>query len=160
MKTLTVPWPIIVLFLLLLPFQVLAQGLTGAHAHNDYYHPRPLLDALSHGFCSVEADIFLVDGQLLVGHDEEELIRGRTLEALYLEPLRQRVGQRGSVQGQGCDFSLLIDVKSDGNQTWEQLETLLGEYRSILTQFSDDEVQKGAVTVLISGNRSASRMLR
>ena len=30
-----------------------------AHAHNDYYHKRPLLDALSHGFCSVEADVFL-----------------------------------------------------------------------------------------------------
>src|SRR5688500_5242918 len=36
-----------------------------AHAHNDYLHDRPLLDALDHGFNSVEADIFLVDGQLL-----------------------------------------------------------------------------------------------
>ena len=34
------------------------------HAHNDYLHPRPLLDALDQGFCSVEADIFLVDGKL------------------------------------------------------------------------------------------------
>ena len=33
-----------------------------AHAHNDYEHPRPLLDALDHGFCSVEADVFLTDG--------------------------------------------------------------------------------------------------
>ena len=33
-----------------------------AHAHNDYYHKRPLLDALSHGFCSVEADVFLKNG--------------------------------------------------------------------------------------------------
>jgi hypothetical protein len=32
-----------------------AQHLTRAHAHNDYHHPRPLLDALDHGFCSVEA---------------------------------------------------------------------------------------------------------
>ena len=38
-----------------------------AHAHNDYYHKRPLLDALSHGFCSVEADVFLKNGRLLVG---------------------------------------------------------------------------------------------
>ena len=37
-----------------------------AHAHNDYEHPRPLLDALDHRFGSVEADIYLVDGQLLV----------------------------------------------------------------------------------------------
>ena len=39
-----------------------------AHAHNDYYHKRPLLDALSHGFCSVEADVFLKNGNLLGGH--------------------------------------------------------------------------------------------
>ena len=32
-----------------------------AHAHNDYLHQRPLLDALDNGFCSVEADISLVD---------------------------------------------------------------------------------------------------
>ena len=37
-----------------------------AHAHDDYEHTRPLLDALDHGFCSVEADIYLVDGKLLV----------------------------------------------------------------------------------------------
>ncbi|HEY3789313.1 MAG TPA: hypothetical protein VGL71_10685, partial [Urbifossiella sp.] len=30
-----------------------------AHAHNDYEHKRPLLDALEQGFCSVEADIWL-----------------------------------------------------------------------------------------------------
>ena len=39
-----------------------------AHAHNDYEHPRPLLDALDHRFGSVEADIFLVGDQLLIGH--------------------------------------------------------------------------------------------
>ena len=41
--------------------------LARAHAHNDYLHERPLLDALDHGFTSVEADIFLVDGKLLGG---------------------------------------------------------------------------------------------
>jgi len=34
-----------------------------AHAHNDYLHKPPLLAALEHGFTSVEADIFLVDGK-------------------------------------------------------------------------------------------------
>ncbi|MEU9588105.1 hypothetical protein AB0D70_32420, partial [Streptomyces werraensis] len=40
-----------------------AQPLPRAHAHNDYEHDRPLLDALDHGFTSVEADIYLVDGE-------------------------------------------------------------------------------------------------
>ncbi len=48
------------------------EPLPQAHAHNDYEHERPLLDALSHGFCSVEADIYLVDGALLVAHDRED----------------------------------------------------------------------------------------
>src|SRR6266513_381993 len=64
-----------------------------AHAHNDYEHSRPLFDALDHGFCSVEADIYLVDGQLLVAHDREKVSATRSLQALYLEPLRQRVQQ-------------------------------------------------------------------
>jgi hypothetical protein len=36
--------------------------LTRAHAHNDYLHARPLFDALDHGFCSVEADVWGVNG--------------------------------------------------------------------------------------------------
>lgn len=42
--------------------------LVHAHAHDDYEHKRPLFDALDRGFCSVEADVHLVDGQLLVAH--------------------------------------------------------------------------------------------
>ena len=61
-----------------------------AHAHNDYEHARPLLDALDQGFCSVEADIFLKDGQLLVAHTVLDLKPERTLQKLYLDPLRQR----------------------------------------------------------------------
>src|SRR5271154_2391532 len=58
------------------------------HAHNDYEHTRPLFDALDQGFTSVEADIYLVDGQLLVGHTRSSLKPERTLEKLYLDPLR------------------------------------------------------------------------
>lgn len=57
-----------------------------AHAHNDYLHTRPLLDALDHRFGSVESDIFLVGKQLLVAHDPVELDPTRTLESLYLAP--------------------------------------------------------------------------
>src|SRR2546428_9116617 len=65
--------------------------LTRAHAHNDYEHTRPLLDALDHGFCSIEADIWLVDGKLLVAHDRGKVKPDRTLQALYLDPMRERV---------------------------------------------------------------------
>ncbi|MHC4705195.1 MAG: hypothetical protein ACYTFQ_31985, partial [Planctomycetota bacterium] len=61
-----------------------------AHAHNDYRHDRPLYDALAHGFTGVEADIFLVDGDLYVAHDRHEITPERTLRRLYLDPLRER----------------------------------------------------------------------
>ena len=64
-----------------------AQPLPQAHAHNDYEHEPPLLDALDHGFASVEADVWLVFGDLFVAHDAHELTMGRTLESLYLDPL-------------------------------------------------------------------------
>ena len=41
------------------PVAVPVRGLPRAHAHNDYMHERPLYDALSHGFGSIEADVFL-----------------------------------------------------------------------------------------------------
>ena len=61
------------------------------HAHNDYYHKRPLEDALECFFCSIEVDVFLKDGKFLVGHDRVELREDRTLEGLYLGPLKKRV---------------------------------------------------------------------
>src|SRR5262245_25702012 len=75
--------------------QVKIQPLSRGHAHNDYAHERPLLDALEHGFCSVEADIYLVEGHLLVAHDRGQVQPGRTLQALYLDPLRDRVQKNG-----------------------------------------------------------------
>src|SRR3954467_4865673 len=84
--------------------------LTRAHAHNDYLHEHPLADALSHGFASVEADIFLVDGKLLVAHEKRDIKPDRTLEALYLDPLKRRVRENGgSVYPGGGAFHLLID---------------------------------------------------
>src|SRR5438552_467327 len=66
-----------------------------AHAHNDYLHERPLWDALANGFCSVEADIWLAPEGLLIGHERKELQPGRTLEQLYLDPLRERAAAGG-----------------------------------------------------------------
>src|SRR5215475_3841962 len=86
--------------------------LENAHAHNDYLHDRPLFDALDQGFTSVEADIFLVDAQLLVGHTRGALKPDRTLESLYLAPLAERVHTNGGhVYAKPSRFFLLIDFK-------------------------------------------------
>jgi glycerophosphoryl diester phosphodiesterase family protein len=126
-----------------------------AHAHNDYRHERPLLDALDRGFCSVEADIFLVDGQLLIGHDRRELTPERTLEALYLAPLAERAraddGER--VFRNGPPITLLIDIKTSASATWPVLHEMLSRYGKLFTRIEKDRVVEGAVTVVISGNR-------
>jgi glycerophosphoryl diester phosphodiesterase family protein len=125
-----------------------------AHAHNDYEHTRPLLDALDRGFCSVEGDIHLVDGKLLVAHDRQQVKSDRTLQSLYLEPLRQRVkANGGSVYRDGPPFTLLIDVKTDGEQTYMLLRKVLEEYADVLTRFTPDSTEPKAVTVVLSGNR-------
>jgi len=130
-----------------------------AHAHNDYAHARPLLDALDHGFCSVEADIWLVEGQLLVAHDRRALKPERTLPALYLDPLRARIRQnRGRVYPNGPRCTLFIDVKTDAEPTYAALRELLRQYAEVLTVFTPTNTVTNALTVILSGNR-ATRVL-
>ncbi len=136
------------------PTAEVAQTLPRAHAHNDYYHDRPLLDALDHGFCSVEADIFLVDGKLLVGHDRRELRPNRTLQRLYLDPLLDRVRRNnGWVHEQSQPLTLLVDIKSDGEATYPALREALKPYREMLSHVNDGAVHQRAVEIVISGNR-------
>ena len=130
------------------------EPLRQAHAHNDYRHKRPLLDALDHGFCSIEADVFLEGGELLVGHSRDELRPERTLEKLYLAPLQRWIRQHGgSVYRNGPGIFLLIDIKSDAESTYAALSPLLARYGDILSVAREGRFEPKAVTVVISGNR-------
>jgi len=134
-------------------------ALSRAHAHNDYEHTRPLLDALDRGFSSVEADIWLLDGRLLVAHDREALRPERTLQALYLDPLRARVQQNGGrVHKGGSAFLLWIDVKSDAEPTYGALRAVLAEYAGMLTAYRRDSAEANAISVIVSGNRARETM--
>jgi hypothetical protein len=125
------------------------------HAHNDYDHARPLLDALDHGFCSVEADIWLVDGELRIGHDLASTMPGRTLESLYLAPLETWVAAHGGrVIADRDDFTLLVDVKSAGADTWTALDAALMPHAAMVTEWNGHTATPRAVTVVVSGNRS------
>jgi hypothetical protein len=126
--------------------------LVRAHSHNDYLRQRPLLDALDNGFCSVEADIHLVDGRLLVAHDLNKTRPDRTLESLYLDPLRARIKANGGrVHRDGPPCTLLIDIKSDGKTTYPVLHEVLAKYADILTVFKDGVATPGAITVIVDG---------
>jgi hypothetical protein len=126
--------------------------LINAHAHNDYEHKRPLFDALDHGFCSVEADIYLVDGQLLVAHDLSKVQPERTLQALYLDPLRERVKKNGGrVYPGGPECTLLIDLKNRWQVIYPALRETITNYTDMLTTFGPGGTRTNAVRVIITG---------
>jgi hypothetical protein len=125
-----------------------------AHAHNDYEHARPLMDALDRGFGSIEADVYLVDGALLVAHERDSVRADRTLEGLYLGPLRSWIAARsGHVYDGRPPLTLLIDVKSDADSTWAVLEPMLRRYDDIVTSWHGDSVAARPVVAVISGER-------
>lgn len=146
------------LLMMLIPIAGIAQvtPLPNAHAHNDYWHDRPLLDALSHGFTSVEADAMLIDGELYVGHDIPEGDHSLpTLQELYLKPLQERIEQQGGSVYAGYDssFYLMIDFKTEAQDTYTRLKEVLLPYQSMLSYTQGGTYHPGAVTIFISGNR-------
>lgn len=123
------------------------------HAHNDYEHKRPLFDALDQGFCSVEADINLTQGELLVAHSPWAVEPGKTLQSLYLEPMRQRIKKNaGRLYPGGPECVLLIDFKTAPEPTYAALKKVLAEYADILTVFRDGKKETNAITAILTGN--------
>ncbi len=132
--------------------------LPNAHAHNDYEHERPLLDALSHGFTSVEADIFLIKDELYVSHNKPLFLKNSsTLKELYLQPLDSIFKVNGGkiLPGYNGSFYLMIDFKNDGEQTYAKLVEQLQPYKHLLKS----KTQDGPVTIFISGDRPLSSIL-
>jgi hypothetical protein len=131
-----------------------------AFAHNDECHPRPLLEALERGFCNIEADVHLVSGRLLVAHDPGNLAPDKTLERLYLAPLRDRARANGGrVYPGGPTVRLYLDIKTAPQETYAALRPLLASYRPVLTTFAGGRVEAGAVTVLLTGRRPLDTLL-
>jgi hypothetical protein len=134
-------------------------ALPNAHSHNDYEHKRPLLDALANGFTSVEADIYLVEGRLLVAHERKDMEMEKTLDRLYLEPLAKLAAGKKSIFPEGGALTLLIDIKSEAEPTYEALKEVLSKYAGSLTRFDGDQIQTNAVTIILSGNRPREKLL-
>lgn len=87
-----------------------------AFSHNDYWRERPLLDALSFRFNCVEADLWLIDGELYVSHDRPEPNPAITFENLYLKPLVARIQANGGKVYPGSDRPFLPDGGLQGTR--------------------------------------------
>src|ERR1700754_1334765 len=105
------------------------QSLPHGYAHNDYFHKRPLLDALDNGFTHVEADVYLRHSRLVVSHNPPLFRRKHTIEELYLQPLLKRFETARTEGPSALDtIVLMIDIKSRGRRTICALNKVLTQY--------------------------------
>ncbi|MBD1395464.1 alkaline phosphatase [Mucilaginibacter glaciei] len=79
-----------------------------AHSHNDYKNSIPFYRAYEKGFGSIEADVYAVNGQLMVAHAVKEIDPERSLKKLYTDPLIKKL----AIDKQR-NLRLLIEIKND-----------------------------------------------
>lgn len=118
-----------------------AQGqkftLANVHSHNDYEQKTPFDLAYRNQLGSIEADIHLVAGKILVGHDTKDLLPIRNFENMYLAPLLATNTLNRKLQ-------LLIDVKTEAISTLDSLIAVLKKYPTLINNKN--------ITITISGN--------
>ena len=102
------------------------------HSHNDYWRDVPFYTALSVGAVSVEADVWLYNGTLHVGHEQGALTSERTFQSLYINPILDTLHRQnpdssfltapthnGVFDTDGKQtLYLFVDLKTEGTTTW------------------------------------------
>ncbi len=112
------------------------------HSHNDYQQEFPFWSAFSNGLNSIEVDVFLKNDTLYATHGEYEIIKNRTIESLYLQPIQKVL----SIElGSQPKLQLLIDIKSEAHSSLKKLVSVLERYPDIIN--NED------ISIVISGNR-------
>ena len=126
-----------------------------AFSHNDYWRPRPLLDALSYRFNCVEADLWLIDGQLYVAHSKSEINKAHTFEDMYLKPLAEHIKKNGGKVYSGSikPFFLMVDCKTSGEEMYPVLKKIMEPYKEVFCSINNGEFKEGAVLFFLSGDR-------
>lgn len=150
----------------------------GVHSHNDYWRDVPFYSALSVGAVSIEADVWLYNETLYVGHDPEALTKERTLEALYINPILDTLQRqnpetpftKGPSKNGVYDtrpsqtLYLFVDVKTDGPTTWPYVIKALEPLRKAdyLTTYRSGNpsplVVQRPITVIGTGNTPLSQI--
>ncbi|KAH5411972.1 altered inheritance of mitochondria protein 6 [Parastagonospora nodorum] len=139
------------------------------HSHNDYWRRVPLYDALRWGCTGVEADVWLFDKELLVGHSTNALTQNRTFRSMYVDPLVKMLDHKNQLGNYAATSSikngifdtvpkqtlvLLIDFKNDGRDIFPVVSSQLSALREkgYLTYFDGEKTIPGAITVVATGN--------
>ncbi|KAI4290471.1 MAG: hypothetical protein L6R35_000254 [Caloplaca aegaea] len=140
------------------------------HSHNDYWRRVPLYSAIEAGCISVEADIWLFDGQLYIGHSLASLTPNRTLASLYVDPLVKilenqnpttRFHPDGNASHNGVfdtepeqPLTLLIDFKTSGPSLFPYVVSALEPLRSrgYLSHYNGSQMINRPIIVVGTGN--------
>jgi alkaline phosphatase len=138
---------LVICFLPSLRAQPVNYSVQNAHSHNDYVNPIPFYTAYAAGFGSIEADIFLINDSLFVGHVLADVKEKRTLEKLYLQPIDSCIKQHHGwvYPSKTASLQLLIDVKLEAVSTLKKLIDILQKYPAI--------IQCTSLKIVITGNR-------
>lgn len=126
-------------------------GAVKIHAHNDYEKPVPLQTALDNRADFIEADVWLVDGKLMVAHTRNEINPARTLDSLYLSPIVRLFTQhKGRISpDRSYAPALVIDIKDKFEDVWPVLQTALSKHIDFFNPLSNPM----GMQVILSGNR-------
>ena len=129
------------------------------HSHNDYEQNIPLFEALDNNFNSIEVDIHRVGDELFVAHNAEEIDSNKTLNSLYLKPLFDLFVKRGNKIYNNSSLILMLDIKTAGPTTYSLLKDQLEKYKQMFTCYYLDSLSKGAIDIILSGNRPIKNIL-
>jgi len=121
------------------------------HSHNDYAQKIPFYAAIAREFGSMEADVFLIHGDLLVAHSLSAVTPERTLRKMYVLPLVEQFKKNNNkpYPSPSKRLQLLIDIKQTGSGSVREVVKETSLYPGVF----DRRVNKLAVQVIITGNR-------
>ncbi|KAF2851387.1 hypothetical protein T440DRAFT_528614 [Plenodomus tracheiphilus IPT5] len=136
------------------------------HSHNDYWRRVPLYDALRWGCTGVEADVWLFDSELHVGHSTNALTPDRTFRSMYIDPLVRLLDYQNpplpiTTTKNGLfptnpseTVVLLVDFKNNGHDIFPVVSAQLSALRqkNYLTYYNGTSTIPGPITVVATGN--------
>ncbi|KAI1819336.1 hypothetical protein F4861DRAFT_527387 [Xylaria intraflava] len=134
---------------------------TSCHSHNDYDRDIPVFQALAAGCIGMEADVWLFDGDVIIGHILPTI--GRTLRAQYVNPLKNIIDHNGGYVYKARPnqtLVLLVDFKTSDSGTLDAVVTALEPLRQAgyLSRLENGALVKKAVIVVASGNAPFDRI--
>ncbi|CBX96700.1 hypothetical protein LEMA_P109650.1 [Plenodomus lingam JN3] len=140
------------------------------HSHNDYWRRVPLYDALRWGCTGVEADVWLFDEELHVGHSTNALTPNRTFRSMYVDPLVKLLDHQNQNPTTPSTSStpknglfpkrpsetvvLLVDFKNNGHNIFPVVSAHLSALREkhYLTYYNGTATIPGPITIVATGN--------